>query len=392
MTENPITVNARELAATLSYMKRAVALRKGHIAPMHAVLLTAEYRELTVSHTGWEHAAQARILTEGGAAFTVAVNLDQLLAAAKMAGIDRLRLAVADGTGNLIARGGGGMVVVPSIVDKGGDQDGYPLASQAAGSVPRDGELQMTGKALADLVGAVAVAASTDKTTPSVMNVLIGSDGGGFVTAVATDRYRLMTATGVAMDQHDIEMTVAAPAVWLAETAKHLSKDRAVTLTQTVRAGHTWLTLHGQSGTFAVDCTTDAMQYPMVAGLFHKPEHADAVLTVDPAAWAKAIKGWKGSSIRLHVEGVNTVQAERHPGGDASLEGRTEASGEMALQMSALSGEPITAQFDAAFLASILATAPKGVTAELRITAPNRPMMITWDSVRHLLMSRRFTV
>lgn len=390
-----VTIRPRDLATTLQYMRKAIALRKSHPEAYHAVTLTTEDGALIVRHTGWEHIASARVAAEDAVAgaFTVAVRIDQLLDAARSAARDTaaFTLSIAPPSGNLIARAGTMSAIVPSIMDKG-TVGPYPNPAplDQADAVGGEG-LRITGAALAELVGAVAVAACTDLTLPDISGVKITHDGEGNVTAQATDRYRLMTATAPAHScaPDSPALSILAPAAWIAETTKLMRGDREVTMTTTQRAGHVWLTLSGDSGVFSVDCPTAVERFPRVEQLFREHDEADAVFTVNAAAWAKAVKAWKGSSIRLHVEGGNIVQAERHPGGDMPM-GKTEATGEMALQVTSVQGEPITAQFTAELLASILATAPRGAEATVRINAPNRPAQITWGLANHLLMTRRF--
>jgi len=239
-----------------------------------------------------------------------------------------------------------------------------PALPQSSGTI--DGDV------LADAIGQIIGAASTDATVAALTGVKIMSDGSNLVL-LATDKYRLAevvipwSPTG-----SDIEALVRGS--WLADMGKNLAGE-----TQVLSDGAVFGLRTGNRATTTLEMADD---YPKIRGLF--PDSTLNHLTVDRAELADVISrvslvAETNEAIRISAsDDLLTVEAGRGEG----------ATGRETIPCE-LSGEDIEVQFSPLYLGWSLAVTPsERVTLGFQ-QQMNRPALIEGhDGLKHLVMPR----
>jgi DNA polymerase-3 subunit beta len=239
------------------------------------------------------------------------------------------------------------------------DYPALPDMPTASGSFPAD--------VFAAAVTQVAVAAGRDDTLPVLTGIRV-EIAGETVTLAATDRYRLAVRELVwSPEQADLSAVALVPARTLAETAKSLTAEGAVTLA--LAAGTTGEGMMGFEGG-GRRTTTRLLEgeFPKYRALL--PSESASVATVDSTALIEAVKrvalvAERNTPVRLSFSSGEVV-LEAGSGEEAQASEAVEA---------ALDGDDIAIAFNPSFLLDGLGAIDAPV-AELSFTTSTKPAVI----------------
>lgn len=246
------------------------------------------------------------------------------------------------------------------------------------------------GRAFAEAVAQVAIAAGRDDTLPTLTGIRIEIEGAS-MTLAATDRYRLAVRELVWQPTSSSLSTHALiPARTLADTAKALADVEEVLLAlASAGAGDGLVGFEGNSRR----TTTRLLdgEFPKYRSLL--PSESAAIASVDTAVLSEAVKrvalvAERNTPVRLAFS-ASELTLRAGAGDDASAEEAVECS---------LEGDAIDIAFNPAYLLDGL-TAVSSDTTRFSFTQSTRPAVLTagadashdTDSYKYLLMPVRLT-
>lgn len=386
------TTDLKALAVNLAFLKRAAGHNRYYGNGIPALAnIRAEVADGALSLTMFDYETAVTVRQPVDASsddmpeilLPIGAFVDAVKSAGKSAAVFSLPQ---DGDDMLQIVGEDMTVTVPLIMLE--DED-YPPALPEVDAAAERNSIVTTGAELAESVATVAVAAGKDDTLPMFTGVRVEAVSGEVILA-ATDRFRLAERTVSAANiVPDVETLVKAGP--LAAFAKHVAKDESVSVTVAgARPIPSW------SGTRYVTMESDNVricvremdaEFPKFRRLFPARDTLKVGFTVDAAAFVKRVKALPKSApraIMLVDETVELVGAERHDSGAALSRMTVDASD---IQLDDGLGMQIAC--DAKYLAEALGSVPKGEKVRIEFSTPSRPMILTWERSRVLLMPIR---
>jgi DNA polymerase-3 subunit beta len=227
----------------------------------------------------------------------------------------------------------------------------------------------LDGEAFARAVSQVVSAAGRDDTLPVFTGVRIEVRG-TTISLLATDRYRLAVRT-LQWEPLDpgIEANALVPAKMLADVAKVMAGHELTLAFGSTRTGDGLIGFDG-GGRRATGRLIDG-EFPRVRSLIPAPGAVTSTVRVDTAALLEAVK-----RVALVAERMSPVRIS-FADGTASLDAGSgeEAQASESVE-AALTGDPITAGFNAGYLLDGLASIGAPV-AHFAFTQPTKPANLT---------------
>ena len=244
----------------------------------------------------------------------------------------------------------------------------------------------ISGRALAEAVAQVAIAAGRDDTLPTLTGIRMEVEG-TLITFAATDRYRLAVREITWQPQtSSISAAALIPARTLADTAKALADvDEVIIALSSGGAGEGLIGFEGR-GRRTTTRLLDG-EFPKYRSLL--PSESSAVASVDTAALTDAVKrvslvAERNTPVRLAFE-ASELTLRAGTGDDAQAVEAIECR---------LEGDSIDIAFNPAYLLDGLSAVSAAVT-QFSFTQATRPAVLTAeehaDDYKYLLMPVRLT-
>lgn len=371
------TIDLKDLATNIAFIKRVAGpVSRRRVEGLSVLRVTVTDCVASVSLAGFESAVTVRMSASGDDCMFL-VQLDELASAVRETGSKAVaEFTVTDSALTIACAGVSSTVQFAAV-----DADKVPAMLEVSG----DPALIVSGTDFSTAVLVLASSIGDDDTLPMLTGIRVESDGSN-LEAATTDRFRMANAS-IRSASIPEQFATLLPGRPIIAFGKRAAKESFVSMT----LQDNLIALESDSVSLvvrALDC-----EFPKWRQLFDGVAKADQSISFefDALALAKRIKplAARQQNLRIHVFedfGVNT---------GVTICGHSHHDGELLstfnLEVGDLTynGDAMTVQVSTEYLASILATVPRGVKARVTLINPSRPLVIEWDNARVLLMPVR---
>lgn len=386
------TTDLKALAVNLAFLKRAAGHNRHYgngIASLANIRAEVADGVLSLTMFDYETAVTVRQPVDASSDDMpeILLPIGGFVDAVKSAGKSRGVFTLPQSGDDMLQIVGEDMTVtVPLIMLDDAD---YPPALPEADLGAQANAIVTSGAELAASLAIVSPAAGKDDTLPMLTGVRVETVDGEVILA-ATDRFRLAERTVSTTNMvSDVETLIKVGP--LAAFAKHVAKDESVSVTVAgARPVPSWSASRYvvlESDTARIVVREMDAEFPKFRGLFPARDTLKVGFTVDAASLVKRVKALPKSAARaimLVDETVELVGAERQDTG-AVLSRMTVDASEISLD----DGLGIQIACDAKYLAEALGSVPKGEKVRIEFSTATRPMILTWERSRVLIMPIR---